>query len=499
VGYKQQLLVFVQTFALFLITAHSMIFTFPPVATVFQKWKPTKVRSYEKEEASRRKRSGLSSSASSSNLAGSSSHHSSRRSKARPRLDTADGSAPGSPSHGNALISAHGSSNNLSLRQPERTVAKAGGVRFDSSPRSRGNSDAVTMEEMAGAPPPQSPALSSHRSYAPDRISTANPNSTSANTSANSTQRTTFNSGGTAHVLDEHLSAQQFAFLPENKLLFTCGHWDHSCRITYAENGNLVQSVRQHRDVITCLALAKDFGQRWLVTGSRDCTLMVWDVNLERDLPLKSQPQYILYGHDDAVTCVAVNPELDVVVSGSDDGTVIIHNLRDGTYVRSIVDNAKTYASLSKAMSSAVGEAGGIGAEEMQGAELVDERGRRRSMRPSSSALAAANGSGNAQAGVRKVTWVGLSKDAYVITYSADEQILCTYSLNGLLIASRSVPEALYAFMLSEDGKVLLTGGSSCLVVFRWVSCSSLRRIYASFCCIRNFCGVKRLVFVCGN
>jgi WD40 repeat protein len=343
---------------------------------------------------------------------------------------------------------------------------KVSSVRFDSNPRSRGNSDAVTMEE-ANSPPSQSPALSAHRVYAPDRISTANPNSTSANTSANSTTRTTFNSGGTAHVLDEHLSAQQFAFLPENKLLFTCGHWDHSCRITYAENGNLVQSVRQHRDVITCLALAKDFGQRWLVTGSRDCTLMVWDVNLERDLPLNSQPQYILYGHDDAVTCVAVNPELDVVVSGSDDGTVIIHNLRDGTYVRSIVDSAKTYASLSKAMTPSASEAGGI-AEEMQGVELVDERGRRCSMRPSSSVLAAANG--NPQSAVRKVTWVGLSKDAYVITYSADEQILCTYSLNGLLIASRPVPEALYAFMLSEDGKVLLTGGSSCLVVFRWVS-----------------------------
>jgi WD40 repeat protein len=216
---------------------------------------------------------------------------------------------------------------------------------------------------------------------------------------------------------------------------------------------------------------------------------MVWDVNLERDLPLKSHPQYILYGHDDAVTCVAVNPELDVVVSGSDDGTVIIHNLRDGTYVRSIVDNAKTYASLSKAMSPAAGEAGGI-AEEVLGVELVDERGRRCSMRPSSSVLAAANGSGNAQAAVRKVTWVGLSKDAYVITYSADEQILCTYSLNGLLIASRSVPEALYAFMLSEDGKVLLTGGSSCLVVFRWVSIP-LFVVFVCLAFVRNLRGVN--------
>ena len=291
----------------------------------------------------------------------------------------------------------------------------------------------------------------------------------------------TFASSGAARVTDEHLSAQQFAFLPETKLLFTCGHWDHSCRITNAETGNLVQSVRQHRDVITCLALAKDFGQRWLVTGSRDCTLMVWDVSTDRELPLKAQPQYILYGHDDSVTCVAINPELDVVVSGSDDGSVIIHNLRDGSYVRSIVDSAMSYSSIAKSTMLSNAELG-IAEESGLSGDLLDSNGRRLSLRPSSAAALAmsanaaalsassssSSGSG-AQAAHRKITWVGLSKEAYVITYSGDDQLLSTYSMNGLLISSRTVPEALYSFMLSEDGKVLITGGSACLVVFRWV------------------------------
>jgi WD40 repeat protein len=395
------------------------------------------------------------------------------RSGTRSRLDTADSTAvPGSPTHPSVNGSAAGNPT------PERSILKnsSSSVRFDAGAidtRLRSDSELpAPPEDGPGSPPQESPSVTYHKSSgpAPERIHSGNPNSTSANTAANASQRIAFNSG-TPRVLDEHLTAQQFAFLPENKLLFTCGHWDHSCRITHAETGNLVQSVRQHRDVITCLALAKDFGQRWLVTGSRDCTLMVWDVNPERELPLNAQPQYILYGHDDSVTCVAINAELDVVVSGSDDGTVIVHNLRDGSYVRSIVDMGRTYANFSKAMPSAGGEGG---PDDAVSPDLLDERGRRVSLRPSSCAIAMASSGlgasgGSANAAVRKVTWVGLSKEAYVITYSADEQLLSTYSMNGVLISSRTVPEALYAFMLSEDGKVLITGGSSCLVVFRWV------------------------------
>lgn len=348
----------------------------------------------------------------------------------------------------------------------------SGGVSFGavqpSESRSRSNSEAGGEESLA--PPQPSPGVLSSKHASVDRITSSAGSSTAANTSANSSStgsgRMNFGGAGAARVLDEHLSAQQFAFLPENKLIFTCGHWDHSCRITNAETGNLVQSVRQHRDVITCLALARDFGQRWLVTGSRDCTLMVWDVSTDRELPLKTQPQYILYGHDDSITCVAINTELDVVVSGSDDGTVIIHNLRDGTYVRSIVDSGRS-AGLGRPMSAADVEENMVG-------ELLDSNGRRCSLRPSSAAVLSGSpthgSGGSSNVVLRKVSWVGISKEAYVVTYSADDQMLCTYSLNGLLISSRAVPESLYAFMLSEDGKVLITGGSSCLVVFRWVS-----------------------------
>jgi hypothetical protein len=133
-------------------------------------------------------------------------------------------------------------------------------------------------------------------------------------------------------------------------------------------------------------------------------------------------------------------------VSGSDDGTIIIHNLRDGTYVRSIVDNGRSYSSPKASL-------GGSG-------DQLDTK--RLSVKPEAGAPAP-------QVQQRKITWIGLSKEAYIVTYSADEQLLRTFSLNGVLISSRVVPEALHCFLLSEDGKVILTGGSSCVVVLRWV------------------------------
>lgn len=89
-----------------------------------------------------------------------------------------------------------------------------------------------------------------------------------------------------------------------------------------------------------------------LATGSFDTTVMVWEVsrskNLEKrvrstqtELPRKDYvivetPFHILCGHDDIITCLFVSVELDIVISGSKDGTCVFHTLREGRYVRSL-------------------------------------------------------------------------------------------------------------------------------------------------------------------
>ncbi len=51
---------------------------------------------------------------------------------------------------------------------------------------------------------------------------------------------------------------------------------------------------------------------------------------------MSAQPLHILYGHENVVTCVVVNTELDVALSSSKDGTCIVHTARKGNYVRTI-------------------------------------------------------------------------------------------------------------------------------------------------------------------
>lgn len=80
---------------------------------------------------------------------------------------------------------------------------------------------------------------------------------------------------------------------------------------------------------------------------------MVWEVlrvrvpekrvrNIQSEVPRKDYivaetPFHILCGHDDIITCLYVSVELDIVISGSKDGTCVFHTLREGRYVRSLL------------------------------------------------------------------------------------------------------------------------------------------------------------------
>lgn len=242
-------------------------------------------------------------------------------------------------------------------------------------------------------------------------------------------------------IIDEHVSSQLFAVHKNLKVLFSCGHWDHSFKATSIDSGRLLQSVAVHKDAVTCLTLTSEFGRSWLVTGSRDCTLMIWEIQSNREMPLADSPLHILYGHDDAVTSVSVNAELDVVVSGSVDGTVIVHSLRDGSYIRTILIGSPTrnmsHVTISTANSSTT-----------------------------ATAVAASTR--------RRIHWVCITREGYIVVYLIDELLLCTYTVNGKLIAVKDIRERLYSIIPSEDGQVLITGGENCLVVMRWVSSPSL-------------------------
>ncbi|XP_037705448.1 neurobeachin-like protein 2 isoform X3 [Choloepus didactylus] len=134
-------------------------------------------------------------------------------------------------------------------------------------------------------------------------------------------------------VAGSGVSGQALAVAPDGKLLFSGGHWDGSLRVTALPRGKLLSQLSRHLDIVTCLAL--DICGIYLISGSRDATCMVWRLLQQGGLStgLAPKPVQVLYGHEAAVSCVAISTELDMAVSGAEDGTVIIHTVRRGQFV----------------------------------------------------------------------------------------------------------------------------------------------------------------------
>ena len=71
-----------------------------------------------------------------------------------------------------------------------------------------------------------------------------------------------------------------FAASPDGRLLYSCGHWDNSFKVTSIDErtgkpGKCLQTLTQHQDVVTCLTVSED--GMVLVTGSSDTLIKIWD------------------------------------------------------------------------------------------------------------------------------------------------------------------------------------------------------------------------------
>lgn len=220
------------------------------------------------------------------------------------------------------------------------------------------------------------------------------------------------------------LGAQCFAIMqtPSENFLISCGNWENSFQVISLSDGRVVQSIRQHKDVVSCVAVTSDGSV--LATGSFDTTVMVWEVfrgkttekrirNSQSELPRKNcvifeTPCHILCGHDDIITCLYVSHELDIIISGSKDGTCVFHTLREGRYVRSI-------------------------------------------RHPSGS----------------PITKLVVSQRGQIVIYADDDLSLHLYSINGKYLAASESNGRLNAVQLSRCGEFLVGAGDQGQIVVR--------------------------------
>eukprot|EP01064_Diplonema_japonicum_P037364 TRINITY_DN8719_c0_g2_i1.p1 TRINITY_DN8719_c0_g2~~TRINITY_DN8719_c0_g2_i1.p1 ORF type:complete len:3517 (+),score=722.39 TRINITY_DN8719_c0_g2_i1:99-10649(+) len=190
-----------------------------------------------------------------------------------------------------------------------------------------------------------------------------------------------------------------FTSLPDRELLFSSGLWNNSATISelVAANTNpyVQQSLFGHNDVVTCLAV--DSANTLLVTGSKDTTLLLWTIRL-RSFPL-AVLKATLVGHDDRVLCVAINSDLDVIASGGADGVAVLHDCQ-GKYERT----------------------------------LRHPRG-------------------------GSVNLVAITDHGTVIFFSNDDYFLYLFSINGAILACVDATVKLHCLTLTKDSRCLVTGG----------------------------------------
>lgn len=139
--------------------------------------------------------------------------------------------------------------------------------------------------------------------------------------------------------------------------LLSIGYYDNDIKAHFLDSLQLQSTINGvHRGQINCLQVS--FDGTIAVTGGEDCTCVVWVIDYEEfaasiadgvvqpgddeseDELLKCC--HVLLGHTTPISCLAISTPLDVVVSGSQDGTLCLHNIRSGKFIRSLHINAVT-------------------------------------------------------------------------------------------------------------------------------------------------------------
>ena len=156
--------------------------------------------------------------------------------------------------------------------------------------------------------------------------------------------------------------------------VISCGYWDNTIKIHALESGKEVASVQSgHNGAVTCLEMGCQ-GSHLVFTAGVDGTCRVWaleSVGLQnacsdekvaradryiRDSGLTAAASssnsnsinntssssdacsciHVLRSHNCPITSINYNPELDLVLTGDQSGTLCLHSARKGKFIRTL-------------------------------------------------------------------------------------------------------------------------------------------------------------------
>lgn len=134
--------------------------------------------------------------------------------------------------------------------------------------------------------------------------------------------------------------------------IVSCGYWDNSIRVHNLETLKEVASTTSgHHGAINCIAIDKTTSTT-VVTGGADGTCRVWLLESSaiissfreqahhRDIHTVPHSAlicvHVLSGHQSPVTALHYSHELDLLFSGSEDGSMCSHTVRKGEFARMV-------------------------------------------------------------------------------------------------------------------------------------------------------------------
>eukprot|EP00472_Partenskyella_glossopodia_P013008 CAMPEP_0197522760 /NCGR_PEP_ID=MMETSP1318-20131121/7840_1 /TAXON_ID=552666 /ORGANISM="Partenskyella glossopodia, Strain RCC365" /LENGTH=239 /DNA_ID=CAMNT_0043075231 /DNA_START=272 /DNA_END=991 /DNA_ORIENTATION=- len=107
------------------------------------------------------------------------------------------------------------------------------------------------------------------------------------------------------------------------------GSWDNSVYVYSISQGAIVGEGRTHEDAVSSVALSE--GR--VLSGSWDGCVKLWQLRQSR---LDPRPLLDLYDHEHPIMCVCMDATSRLACSASQDGVVILWDLRTGTRQRTI-------------------------------------------------------------------------------------------------------------------------------------------------------------------
>ena len=124
-------------------------------------------------------------------------------------------------------------------------------------------------------------------------------------------------------AVDTSLVGPSYAVSADGRWLLSGGHWDGSLRCTCLASPELTVHAQHHAGVVTCVSVGADGAT--VVTGSADCTLVVWSLYRAQNGASSSAgtphaspcPVAVLSAHRGPVLCARLSTQMDLVLSGA--------------------------------------------------------------------------------------------------------------------------------------------------------------------------------------